>query len=207
MRGSSSLAALATIGLIVLSGCSTSETNAPETTPPDTTTADTTTAQTTAVPDPIAAADAGESNVPPPCTAANMTATLGTVPGTAGQVVLPLRYTNTGSSPCAVTGFPGATLQGPDDGRFGPEYQLPRSDVTPSDTIALLPGTAAVADLTLGTAAPDDADGWQPDALLTIAPGDTEVMTVPLPEGIEIQRQDGATRPASYIGAFTGPVA
>lgn len=51
-----------------------------------------------------------------------------------------------------------------------------------------------------------DAAGWQPTALLTIAPGDTTVMTVPFPAGTPISRQDAATHPATYIGVFTGPV-
>ena len=38
--------------------------------------------------------------------------------------------------------------------------------------------------------------------VLTIAPDDTTVMTVPWPSDTPVLRQDGATHPGSYIGAF-----
>ncbi|MFI8568819.1 hypothetical protein ACIGGF_19905 [Rhodococcus sp. NPDC078407] len=81
-----------------------------------------------------------------PCTAAEITPTLGDISPSNVQITVPLRYTNSGSVPCTVT------------------------------------------------------------TCLTTAPGDTTVMTLPFPATVGVQRQDGATRPASYIGAFSGPV-
>ncbi|MCZ4521525.1 DUF4232 domain-containing protein [Rhodococcus ruber] len=140
------------------------------------------------------------------CTAADITPTLGDVTPSDVQTTVALRYTNSGSVPCNVTGFPGATLEGPDVDGLGQEYDLARGETTPSTTITLEPGAAAVADLTLGTVDKNDERAWIPTAFLTTAPGDTTVMTLPFPATVGVQRQDGATHPASYIGAFSGPV-
>lgn len=140
------------------------------------------------------------------CSAATITPSLGTVPAPGGQITVPLYYSNSGSAPCTLAGYPGATLQGPDYPQFGPQYQLARATAVTPTTITLNPGQRAVADLTLGTVAATDATGWQPTALLTIAPGDTTVMTVPFPASTPVSRQDAATHPATYVGVFTGPL-
>jgi hypothetical protein len=140
------------------------------------------------------------------CTSVDVTATLDAAPDPGGQITIPLRYTNSTTRACTITGYPGATLVGPDSPPFGDEYQLPRSTATAPSTITLAPGTSAVANLTLGTTTPADPSGWQPTALRTIAPDDTTVMSVPFPADTPVIRQDGATHPASYIAAFTGPL-
>ncbi|OZE37691.1 DUF4232 domain-containing protein [Rhodococcus sp. 05-2254-4] len=210
------------VGLIALTGCTTAETA-----PADTATTASTSAAPQPVPgevsgtDPAGGADsdgaqsdgtatgggdgAGGAAVPA-CTAADITPALGDITPSDVQTTVPLRYTNSGSVPCNVTGFPGATLQGPDVDGLGPDYDLARSEITPSTTITLEPGAAAVAELTLGTVNKNDERAWIPSAFLTTAPGDTTVMTLPFPASVGVQRQDGATRPASYIGAFSGPV-
>lgn len=206
---------LGTIGLIALTGCTTAETGPSEAA---------STAPTSAAQQSVSGAPAdggttgsgestGEDNpssavdsVNAPCTAADITPALGDILPSDVQIKVPLRYTNSGSVPCTVTGFPGATLQGPDVDGLGPQYDLARSDITPSTTITLAPGAAAVADLTLGTIDKNDGRAWIPTTFLTTAPGDTTVMTLPFPATVGVQRQDGATRPASYIGAFSGPV-
>ncbi|MDI6627832.1 MAG: DUF4232 domain-containing protein [Rhodococcus sp. (in: high G+C Gram-positive bacteria)] len=202
-------------GLMALTGCTTVET------PPSDTPA---TSSISTAPQPVSpepsgggSEDAAESGNSGPgdgsggaeiaaCTAADITPALGDITPSDVQTTVPLRYTNSGSVPCNVTGFPGATLQGPDVDGLGPDYDLARSEITPSTTITLEPGAAAVAELTLGTVNKNDERAWIPTAFLTTAPGDTTVMTLPFPATVGVQRQDGATRPASYIGAFSGPV-
>jgi hypothetical protein len=200
-------------GLLALAGCS-SATPTPTAAPATTTTAVASSsgpassgsawsaAPTTTAPSSAPASTTGST---PPCTAADVTASLGTAPGSGGQVTVPLRYTDTGSRSCTLTGYPGATLQGPDRAPYGPQYALARSTTTTPTTVTLAPGQAAVADLTLGTVPVGDPAGWQATALLTTAPDDTTVMTVPFPADTPVTRQDGATRPATYVGPFTGP--
>ena len=211
-------AAFGAVGLMALTGCTTVET-APSDTPPTPGTSSEATTPQPISPEPsgggsVGAAESG-NNGPgggsgvaeiAACTAADITPALGDIAPSDVQTTIPLRYTNSGSVPCNVTGFPGATLQGPDVDGLGPDYDLVRSEMTPSTTITLEPGAAAVAELTLGTVNKNDARAWIPTAFLTTAPGDTTVMTLPFPATVGVQRQDGATRPASYIGAFSGPV-
>ncbi len=209
------VSAFGIVGLIALAGCTTVETAPSDTAPSP---------STSAVQQPVQAQPTGTSSTGGTaagsadndvgsggaavvaCTAANITPTLGDIAPSDVQTTVPLRYTNSGSVPCNVTGFPGATLQGPDVDGLGPEYDLARSDITPSTTITLEPGATAVADLTLGAVNKNDERAWIPTAFLTTAPGDTTVMTLPFPATVGVQRQDGATHPASFIGAFRGPV-
>ncbi|MDZ7914991.1 MAG: DUF4232 domain-containing protein [Rhodococcus sp. (in: high G+C Gram-positive bacteria)] len=218
-------AALGAVGLMALTGCT-----ADKTAPPDTAAASSTSVAQQPVQDEPSATGSGvggDSDGSPSggtsvggtddggnsdgtgiaaCTAADITPTLGDITPSDTQTTVPLRYTNSGSVPCNVTGYPGATLEGPGVDGLGPDYDLPRSETTPSTTITLEPGAAAVADLTLGTVNKNDARAWIPTGFLTTAPGDTTVMTLPFPASVGVQRQDGATRPASYISAFRGPV-
>jgi hypothetical protein len=59
-----------------------------------------------------------------------------------------------------------------------------------------------LADPTVLTATPGSAGSWLPTQLLTIAPNDTTVIALSWPPDTSVLRQDGATHPGSYIGAF-----
>ncbi|MDI9896929.1 DUF4232 domain-containing protein [Rhodococcus sp. IEGM 1381] len=222
MRRIGMAAAVGAVGLMTLSGCTTVETAPPDTRststvqqpvqnePSDTTSGESSDSNGSSSGGTAAggAANDGSSGgaTVAACSAANITPTLGDISPSDVQITVPLRYTNSGSVPCNVTGFPGATLRGPDVDGLGPEYDLARGETVPSTTITLEPGVAAVADLTLGTVNKNDERAWIPTAFLTTAPGDTTVMTLSFPATVGVQRQDGATHPASYIGAFSGPV-
>ena len=211
MHRTSTTIACAAVACVALAGCGSSTDNAatPTTAPVATPSASTAAPATTENVAPTSSSSPTTTTAPTSpvrCSAADITPSLGTVPAPGQQIVVPLYYTNSGSAPCTLIGYPGATLQGPDYPVDGPQYQLRRSTTATPTTITLNPGQKPVADLALGTVATTDPSGWQATALLTIAPGDTTVMTVPFPARTPILRQDEATRPATSIGAFTGPV-
>lgn len=212
MQRTSTTIACAAVACVALAGCgsSTDSVATPTTTPVATPSASTavpaTTTESVAPTSSSSPMTTTTPTSPVRCSAADITPSLGTVPAPGKQIIVPLYYTNSGSAPCTLVGYPGATLQGPEYPVDGPQYQLHRSITVTPTTITLNPGQKAVADLTLGTVATTDPSGWQATALLTIAPDDTTVMTVPFPAGTPILRQDGATRPATYVGLFTGPV-
>lgn len=213
MRSTTIRPALFAAGVLALAGCSspTPTTAAP---PAPTSSSATT---STAAPAPSTGTGPATGDSAPqstsaaagaasPCTASDVTASLGQPPAPGGQVTVALRYVDTGSRSCTLTGYPGATLLGPDVPQLGPQYQLPRSTASTPTTVTLAPGQAAVADLTLGTLPVGDPAGWQATELLTTAPDDTTTMTVPFPADLPVARQDAATRPATFVGPFTGPV-
>lgn len=98
---------------------------------------------------------------------------------------------------------------GPDDPN-GPTYQVLRvgvEDQQASSTIE--PGRTATATLTYLTDSPggfgtSGSTGWVPTELVTTPPGDTEQLTAPWPSGDTVVRQDGATRPGTFVEALSG---
>ncbi|MGH3642479.1 MAG: DUF4232 domain-containing protein [Mycobacterium sp.] len=123
-------------------------------------------------------------------------------PSVGGQETFTLRYANISDSPCVTEGYPGATLTGPDLPGQGSEFQLGRSTIRPAESLVVDPGKSVVADLTVLTTPPDSAGSWLPTQLLTIAPDDTAVIALSWPPNTPVLRQDRATHPGSYVGAF-----
>ena len=123
-------------------------------------------------------------------------------PPAGGQVTLTLRYTNIAETPCATTGYPGATLTGPPHPNLGNEFVLQRSTIRGPVSLVLAPGESAIADLTVLTVSPGTDGAWLPTQLLTTAPDDTVAVALPWPPTMTVLRQDGATHPGSYIGAL-----
>ncbi|MET8796924.1 DUF4232 domain-containing protein [Nocardia sp. NPDC004568] len=113
-----------------------------------------------------------------------------------GQGMLEVVLTNTSAQSCAVQGFPGVDLAGPDDPTFGPTYQLPRRAVEPVP-LTVEPGAAVSSPLTYLA---DGPDGWVPVTLVVTPPDTTTQLQTPWPAGVSVQRQDGATHLGTYIG-------
>ncbi|MEU4839726.1 DUF4232 domain-containing protein [Nocardia testacea] len=113
-----------------------------------------------------------------------------------GQSRLEVVLTNTSTQRCAVQGFPGVDLVGPEDPTFGPTYRLPRQAADPAP-LTVEPGAAVSSLLTY---LPGGPDGWVPVTLVATPPDTTTPLQTPWPAGVSVQRQDGATHPGSYIG-------
>ncbi|OLL73256.1 putative lipoprotein [Pseudonocardia sp. Ae168_Ps1] len=126
------------------------------------------------------------------CTGADLGASVGRTTGEAGQRHTTIVWTNTSGEPCTMTGFGGVDLRGPDDPKHGPSYSLPRAEKQAS-TVRLAPGGAAH---TVITWLPGD---WKPAQLVVTPPDERASKTLPWPGG-GVSRQDGATRPGTYIG-------
>ena len=129
------------------------------------------------------------------CTLTELTASLGRTTGEAGQRHTAVVWTNTSDRTCTITGFGGVDLQGPADPTFGPTYSLPRSAAVPG-TVRLAPGAAAHTLITW--LPPQEGPGWTPSQMAVTPPDETRSATVPWPGGA-VLRQDGATRPGTYI--------
>lgn len=113
-----------------------------------------------------------------------------------GQSRLEVILTNTSAQECAVQGFPGVDLVGPDDPTFGPTYELPRQDVDFAP-VTVAPGSAVSSLLTY---LPGGPDGWVPATIVLTPPDTTTQLQVPWPAGASVQRQDAATHPGTFIG-------
>ncbi|MBN9734950.1 MULTISPECIES: DUF4232 domain-containing protein [unclassified Pseudonocardia] len=126
------------------------------------------------------------------CTTADLSATVNQPTGTGQQSTI-LAWRNTSDQPCTMTGFGGVDLRGPEDPTFGPSYSLPRSseEATP---VTLQPGGTGITTITTLS-----GGGWTPTEVVVTAPDETTSTTIPW-RGGPVQRQDGATRPGSYIG-------
>lgn len=126
------------------------------------------------------------------CTDADLTATVNEPTGT-GQQSTVLAWRNTSQEPCTMTGFGGVDLRGPADPTFGPSYSLPRSSEQPT-AVTLQPGGTGITTITTLS-----GGNWTPTEVVVTAPDETVSKTVPW-RGGPVQRQDGATRPGSFIG-------
>lgn len=113
-----------------------------------------------------------------------------------GQSRLEVVLTNTSAQSCAVQGFPGVDLVGPEDPTFGPTYQLPRQAADPAP-LTVEPGAAVSSLLTY---LPGGPDSWVPVTLVVTPPDTTTRLQAPWPAGVSVQRQDGATHPGTFIG-------
>jgi Protein of unknown function (DUF4232) len=118
-------------------------------------------------------------------------------PGSFHQIHFALTLTNNSSQSCALQGYPGVDLLGPDDPTWGPDYQLPQQAGDPQ-LLTLAPGASASSRLTFLPAPPD---GWVPRTIAVTLPNTSGRLETPwIPGGIAVLRQDAATRPGTYIG-------
>ncbi|WP_233209212.1 DUF4232 domain-containing protein [Mycobacterium sp. ENV421] len=117
-------------------------------------------------------------------------------PGDATQIHFDVIVTNTSPQPCEVLGYPGVDLIGPDDPRWGPDYQVPQQ-ADAAVPITLPPGAAAASRLTFLA----DPNGWVPDTIAVTMPNSPGRMEVPWIAGrVPVARQDAASHPGTYIG-------
>jgi len=107
-----------------------------------------------------------------------------------------LRFLNTGTTACRMTGFPGVDLQGPNDPTFGPTYQIPRASTTIT-TVTIPPSSTAHAVLHFLT--PTEGTRWIPARISVTPPDTTRQLTSTWP-GIAVLRQDAASHTSTYIG-------
>lgn len=128
------------------------------------------------------------------CTDGDLGVATGRTTGEAGQRHTTVVWTNTSSRACTMTGFGGVDLRGPAD-PMGPSYSLPRSSKQASP-VRLEPGGSAHTLITW--LPPQDGPGWQPTQLVVTPPDETTSTMLPWPGGA-VLRQDGATRPGTYI--------
>lgn len=135
------------------------------------------------------------------CTDGDLNAALGGTTGDTGQRRTTVVWTNSSPAPCAMTGFGGVDLRGPDHPTHGPSYSLPRS-AGPASPVRLEPGGTAHSVITWLP-----GDDWKPTQIVITPPDETTPKTLEWP-GAAVLRQDGATRPGTYLGpvsAGSGP--
>ncbi|WP_060710769.1 DUF4232 domain-containing protein [Pseudonocardia sp. HH130629-09] len=133
----------------------------------------------------------GEAGQVARCTSQSLEASVGTTLGN-DQKDTTIVWRNTSAAPCTMTGFGGVDLRGPDDPQWGPSYSLPRAAEEPT-TLVVKPGGTAH---TVITWLP--GDNWTPTEIVVTAPDETTSTTLTWDQG-PVLRQDGATRPGTYI--------
>ncbi|ORB16043.1 hypothetical protein BST36_26430 [Mycolicibacterium moriokaense] len=134
----------------------------------------------------------------PWCTPDSLTVNTGPygAPGDSSQIHFDVILTNIAEQACALQGYPGVDLVGPDDPMWGPVYSLPRQSGDPQP-LTIAPGASASSRLTFLPA----PDGWVPTFIVVTPPDATTSLEVPwIPGGVGVLRQDGATSPGTYIG-------
>jgi hypothetical protein len=108
------------------------------------------------------------------------------------QMKLPLTMTNTGSGPCVLRGFPGVRLQA----RDGDGWDITRTGDAVTD-VQLPAGGTATSYLTFLSQA--GSTGWGIASVVVTPPNTEDSQTFEWPGG-PVLRQDGATRPGTYVG-------
>jgi hypothetical protein len=149
------------------------------------------TAPTTAAQQPTGETSSSEEAEVARCTSSTVQASVGTTLGD-NQKDTTIVWRNTSDAPCTMTGFGGVDLRGPDDPQFGPSYSLPRAGEEPTAVVVKPGGTAH----TVITWLPGDS--WTPTDIVVTAPDETTSTTLKWDQG-PVSRQDGATRPGTYI--------
>lgn len=133
---------------------------------------------------PVAAAAA-----PPRCHTGDLAAIFTQIEGAAGNVYLKVRLTNTSLSTCAIYGYGGLALLGPDPAQPDvPPTNLLRNLPPEPSLVVLAPGQAADKQLHY-TQVPSDADNEtgpcqvQPVRVLITPPDETTSLTIDWPAG------------------------
>jgi Protein of unknown function (DUF4232) len=116
------------------------------------------------------------------CSVNSLKVTLGTPEGTAGSTVYPLVFTNTGSAPCELHGFPGVSMVGDHNGT---QIGAPASEITtvPITPNTIQPGHSVRAMLTVEIA--QNVAGCTPmavDGLRVYPPHSYKSIFVPAPQ-------------------------
>ncbi|GAA1955824.1 DUF4232 domain-containing protein [Amycolatopsis minnesotensis] len=114
------------------------------------------------------------------------------LPPATGQEHIALVFTNQGSAPCTVRGFPGVRL----DGTNGQSWDLVRTgdEILP---VEVAPGQHVTANLSYLDSY--EADRWPVARMAVTPPHTTDTQTVPWPSDRALVLQDGATHPGTFI--------
>ncbi len=109
------------------------------------------------------------------------------------QLRLPLKMTNVGTADCVLRGFPGARLKGQDD----VTWDLVRSAEEAKD-VRLAPGASTTSYLAF---LPEKGhnEKWDVTTVTITPPNTTDSQVFDWPGG-SVLKQDGATRPGTYVG-------
>lgn len=115
-------------------------------------------------------------------------------PTGSGQQHISLVFTNEGSAPCTVRGFPGVRLDGAD----GTSWDLTRTskEIVPAE---VPPGQHVTADLTFLVAEGGAEPVWQVARFAVTPPHTTDTQILPWSAGKPVVKQDAATHPGTYI--------
>ncbi|TCK22376.1 DUF4232 domain-containing protein [Pseudonocardia endophytica] len=104
-------------------------------------------------------------------------------------------WTNSSDRACTMTGFGGVDLAGPND-PMGPVFSLRRQEAA-AEPVRLAPGGTAHTTITWLS-----DGGWTPTTIRATPPDETRSASLAWPGG-PVLRQDGATRPGTYISPVT----
>ncbi|GAA2694075.1 MULTISPECIES: DUF4232 domain-containing protein [Actinosynnema] len=208
VRGATTIAALAAFG--ALSACSPGQTTGAASSAPATGSSATPAADSSAAPQGgeggarvTGGADALRSNGAKPASGEELCATAETglgidfphQGGSPDQKTLQLLFRNDSATRCTLQGFPGVQFQK----RNGETWDVVRSD-DPIKPISLAPGESTNAQLVfLGADSAEGTSHWAPDSILVTPPNTTDTRSFPWGFGTLV-RQDGATRPGTYVG-------
>lgn len=128
----------------------------------------------------------------PACAPGDLTVTLGQQGGAAGSIYVPIVFTNTGTDPCALSGYPGVSLAtGTPPTSLGPPAEPDTASATPQP-VTLAPAAAAHAALRYSQAGNYDCDRTPAQYLLINPPNQPTPVTQPF-------AVDACTKPAYLL--------
>lgn len=175
---------LSVIGLtviVVLAGCSTTDSDSSSDSVVEHPATVTTTATDEAATSPESTIQTTAAAGPDFCRTLNLDIDILNQQGAAGSMILEIGFTNSADSPCLLEGFPGASLVGMSDGtQLG--APATRENLHP-DVIELQPAATASASLKISRAENFDADECgltDADGLRVYPPGETASAFIPL---------------------------
>lgn len=112
-----------------------------------------------------------------------------------GQQTARVVLTNTGSSDCTMTGFPGVQLQTAN----GDAWDLRRNNDKPK-AVRLDAGGKVGFDLTFLASTRDDDQKFAPERVVITPPNEEKNISLEWPYGGALLDQSGATRPGTFVG-------
>lgn len=112
-----------------------------------------------------------------------------------GQQTARVVLTNTGSSDCTMTGFPGVQLQTAN----GDAWDLRRNNDKPK-AVRLDAGGKVGFDITFLASTRDDDRKFAPDQVVITPPDEERNISLEWPYGGALLDQSGATRPGTFVG-------
>ncbi|TMU93360.1 DUF4232 domain-containing protein [Streptomyces sp. DASNCL29] len=107
---------------------------------------------------------------------------------------------NTGSSDCAMVGFPGVQLQT----EHGETWDLRRTDHKPKP-VRVAAGGRVTFDITFLASTRDDDKKFAPDQVVITPPNDRRNISLDWPYGGALLDQSGATHPGTFVGPVSTP--